>query len=296
MWIFLGLISSFFLGIYDIVKKISLNNNAVIPVLFLASATGAILFTPVIVGSYAGAVPMDSLFYVPLIDLETHGLIFLKSMLVGSSWLFAYFALKNLPITIVTPIRATGPIWTLLGALIIYHETYNLWQWMGILTVLGFFYYFSLAGNREGINFKRNKWVLFIMVATMLGSFSTLYDKFLIAHYNRMAVQAWFSVYMIPVYIPFVLFMWYPQRKVAKFEWRWSIPFIGIILTIADFSYFYALTDDAALITILSVLRRSSVVIAFIGGALLFKEGNLKRKGVALIGIFIGVLMLVLGG
>jgi transporter family protein len=296
MWIILGLVSCFFLGIYDITKKLSLTNNAVIPVLFLASATGALLFTPVILSSHAGFIPQQSIFFVAPISLKTHVLVFLKSVLVGSSWLFAYFALKNLPLTIVTPIRATGPVWTLIGALAIYHESYTLLQWLGIITVLSFFYYFSLAGNREGIIFKQNKWVLFIVIATLLGSISTLYDKYLIAHYDRMAVQAWFSVYMIPVYIPFVAFMWYPHRKSERFEWRWAIPLIGILLTLADFAYFYALTDTSALITILSVLRRSSVVIAFIGGAVLFKEGNLKRKALALFGIFIGVLMLVLGG
>ncbi len=295
MWIFLGLISCFFLGVYDISKKVSLNNNAVIPVLFLASATGGVLFIPFITLSFLHIIPESSLFFVPVVSLKIHGFIFMKSMLVGSSWIFAYLALKNLPITIVTPIRATGPVWTLLGALAIYHEHYNLFQWIGIFTVLGFFYYFALAGNREGINFKRNKWVLFIIIATLLGSISTLYDKYLIAHYDRMAVQSWFSVYMIPVYIPFIAFLWYPQRKSSKFEWRWSIPLIGILLTVADFAYFYALTDKAALITILSVLRRTSVIISFALGAVIFKETNLKRKAFALLGILAGVFIIVFG-
>jgi len=296
MWIILGLVSCFFLGIYDITKKVSLNSNAVIPVLFLASGTGALVFTPLIILSYFEVIPVASIFYVAPIALKTHGLILMKSMLVGSSWIFAYFALKNLPITIVTPIRATGPVWTLIGALIIYQEQYSAAQWIGIFVVLGFFYYFSLAGNREGINFKTNKWVFFIVIATLLGSFSTLYDKFLIANYDRMAVQAWFSVYMVPVYLPFVLLLWYPKRKQSTpFQWRWAIPLIGIILSIADFAYFYALTDDNALITILSVLRRTSVIISFALGAVIFKETNLKRKALALLGIFIGVLIIVFG-
>ncbi len=296
MWIVLGLISCFFLGIYDITKKISLNNNAVIPVLFIASATGALIFTPFIIASVTHTIPKSSIFYVAPVALKTHGLIFMKSILVGVSWLFAYFSLKHLPITIITPIRATGPVWTLFGALFFYHETYNLWQWIGILTVLGFFYYFSLVGNKEGINLKRNKWVLFIVIATLLGSISTLYDKYLITHYDRMAVQAWFSVYMIPVFIPFLLVLWYPQReKKQPFKWRWAIPVIGILLTIADFSYFYALTDEGALITILSILRRTSVIISFAIGGIIFKETNLKRKAVALLGIMAGVLMIVFG-
>ncbi len=296
MWIILGLVSCFLLGIYDISKKLSLNNNAVIPVLFYASLTGALLFVPLIIASYLNYLSPESLFYVAPIALKTHFLLFIKSFIVGVSWVFAFFALKHLPITIITPIRATGPVWTLIGALVIYHETYTIWQWIGIVVVILFFYYFSLAGNKEGINLKRNRWVLFIMLATFFGSFSTLYDKYLIANFDRMAIQAWFSIYMIPVFLPFLFFLWYPNRKKGEaFQWRWSIPVIGIILSIADFSYFYALTYPGSLITILSVLRRTSVIISFSLGALIFKETNLKRKAIALIGIMIGVLIIVLG-
>ncbi len=296
MWIILGLISCFLLGIYDVTKKVSLNNNAVIPVLFYASLTGALVFVPLVIASYTAYIPEDSILYVAPISIKTHGLLFLKSLIVGISWVFAFFALKHLPITIITPIRATGPVWTLFGALFIYHERYNTLQWVGIIVVILFFYYFSLAGNKEGINLKKNRWVFFILLATFLGSFSTLYDKYLIAHYNRMAIQAWFSIYMVPVFLPFLWLLWYPKRnKVQAFQWRWSIPVIGIILSIADFAYFYALTYDGALITILSVLRRTSVIISFSLGAFIFKETNLKRKAFALIGIMMGVLIIVLG-
>jgi bacterial/archaeal transporter family protein len=295
MWVFLGLISCFFLGFYDISKKVSLKDNAVFPVLFFASATGGLLFVPFILLSHFEVLTANSYFYVPSVSWQTHLLFLTKSLLVGTSWFFAYTALKNLPLTIVTPIRATGPIWTLFGAMIIFQEHYNFWQWAGIVTVLGFFYFFAMAGNREGISFKSNKWIFAIIFATFLGSISTLYDKFLIGNYDRMAVQAWFSIYMAPVFLPFLLFVWYPKRKESKpFRLRLSIPLIGILLSVADFAYFAALNDEDALITILSVLRRASVIISFLAGAVIFKEVNIKRKAIALAGILSGVLMIVL--
>lgn len=293
MWVFLGLISCFFLGFYDISKKVSLKENAVFPVLFFASLTGALLFVPFILLSKADIIQTGSLFFVPSISFHTHFLILSKSVLVATSWFFAYVALKNLPLTIVTPIRATGPIWTLLGAMIIFGEQYNFWQWSGIITVLGFFYFFALAGNKEGISFKSNKWIFAIIIATFLGSISTLYDKYLITNYDRMAVQAWFSIYLVPVFLPFLLFV-LKGKKPAKIKFQYSIPLIGILLTIADFAYFAALNDEEALITILSVLRRASVVISFMAGAIIFKEVNIKRKAIALTGILSGVLMIVL--
>jgi transporter family protein len=245
---------------------------------------------------HLGLIDAPSILFVPEIGWSLHGLIFLKSMLVGSSWIFAYYALHHLPLTIVTPIRATGPVWTLLGALFIYHEVYNLSQWFGIMVVFISFYLFSVAGNKEGIVFKNNRWIIFMVIATLLGSASTLYDKFLIGHFPRMAVQAWFSIYMVPIFFPFLMFLWYPKRKVSTpFKWRWSIPVIGLLLSMADFAYFYALTDPDALITIMSLLRRTSVIISFAAGAVIFKEANIKRKGLALLGILTGVLLIVLG-
>lgn len=296
MWILLALLSSLFLGFYDVAKKTSLKQNAVIPVLFFASATGALVFIPFLVLSQLGVLKESFILYVPNISAKTHFLIFLKSTLVGSSWYFAYVALKYLPLTIVTPIRATGPFWTLIGALIIYNEQYTLWQWLGIVTILIFFYLFSLAGLKEGISFKRNKWIYAIITATILGACSGLYDKFLMRNFHPMAVQTWFSIYLIPVFLPFLLLIWFPKRKsTSPFVWRYSIILIGVLLAFADFAYFKALTDNDSLIAVVSVLRRTSVIIAFVAGAIIFKEVNIKRKAFALLGILTGVLMIALG-
>ena len=296
MWIVFGLFSALFLGIYDILRKVSLKDNAVIPVLFLASASGGLFFVPLVILSSLGILHPGDFIYIPSATAKMHMYFFLKSVLVGSSWFFAYFAISRLPLTIVVPIRSTGPVWTLFGALAIYHEKFTPLQWTGILTVLVFFYKFSLAGRREGIDFTRNRWVLAILAATILGSASSLFDKFLVGQYNRMAMQAWFSIYMIPVFLPFLVFFWYPKRKLYKpFRWSPYIHLIGIVLIITDFLYFYALSSPGALIAVLAVLRRSSVVISFVAGALLFRDRNLKRKSIALAGILLGILFMVLG-
>jgi transporter family protein len=52
---------------------------------------------------------------------------------------------------------------------------------------------------------------------------------------------------------------------------------------------------DESLIAVLSVLRRSSVVISFVSGALFFGETNLRRKGFAMFGILVGVCLIILG-
>jgi len=297
MWALLGLASALFLGIYDIFKKQSLNNNAVMPVLFFSTVASATLFTPIIFISYKSPDFLANTgLFVPQITPFEHLQVLLKSGIVVSSWVLAFFALKHLPITIVAPIRATGPLWTLIGALFIFHERLNPYQWLGIIVTLAFFYLFSTAGKLEGIEFKRNKWIYFIIAGTLLGACSGLYDKYILQRIDRVAVQAWFSVYQVVILLPFVLLNEkIRKRKNITFEWRWTIPLIGLFLVIADYLYFYALSDKDALISVISALRRGSVLIAFVIGGLLFREQNLRKKGGYLVGILVGILLITLG-
>lgn len=297
MWVFLAIISALFLGIYDIFKKNSLRNNAVLPVLLLSSLTSAIIFFILIIISKMGPASFSHhMLFIPEITWHSHLLIFIKSVIVASSWVLSFYAMKHLPITIVAPIRSTGPLWTMLGAVVIFSERLNMMQWMGIATSFVFFYMFTLAGNKEGISFRQNRWVIFNIAGTLIGSASGLFDKYLIRHISNMAVQAWFCIYMIPVLLPLVYFIWYKKINfTTPFKFRYTIPLIGISLTIADFCYFYALTDENSLIAIVSSLRRSSVLVTFVLGAFLFREKNISTKLMLLLGMMAGILIIVLG-
>ena len=297
MWVILGLISSFFLGMYDVSKKWSLNTNAVIPVLFFATVTGMMLFVPFLfASSFAPHFAKGYSWYIPEQNLLAHAHFFLKAIIVGTSWILAYFAMKNLPITIVGPIRASSPLWTLIGAVMIFNEHFTMMQWAGIIVTLSSYYAFALVGKREGIHFNNNKWVYMIVLATIIGAGSTLYDKYLISRYDRLAVQSWFSIYLVVFYIPILLFLWYPARKKnTPFQWRYSIMLIGLFLILADYAYFYALSFSDSLIGVLASLRRGSVVISFFVGAMIFKDKNIRSKKFILAGILIGILLIYWG-
>lgn len=298
MWVILALMSAVFLGIYEVFKKLSVHKNAVIPVLFLSTVTSSLVFLPITIGS--GIYPeffKGIQLFVPEIKLQQHWLIFLKSLLVVASWILAFYAVKNLPITIVAPIRATGPIWTLLGAIVIFSEHLNTYQWIGVIITLLFFYLLSTTGKSEGIHFSSNKWVFFIVAATFLGAASGLYDKFLMRRIDRMAVQAWFSFYQVAILLPILaVSRWrLPKGERTPFHWRWSIPLIGVFLVVADFLYFNALSYQDSLVSIISSLRRGGVVISFVVGAVVFREKNIRMKALFLAGILIGIVLISLG-
>jgi transporter family protein len=300
MWIWLGMVSMLFLGVYDICKKHALRGNAVLPILFFANLAGVQLAWPLLLGSACCPEAMRPLgLLVEPVSLAGHGLLFVKSLIVSTSWVLAYFAMKHLPISIVSPIRASGPVFTLAGAVVLFHESPSPLQWAGMALIFASYFAFSLVGREEGIHFHRSKWILFIFMATLIGTCSTLYDKWLIQRmgFSPVQVQVWYTLYLGLIFTVYVAALWWPQRKRSTpFAWRWSIPWIGILLFISDYSYFVAVAHPDALIIILSILRRCSVLVAFVGGAILFKEVNKRKKAWVLLGILLGVVLIVLSG
>ena len=294
-WIFLSICSAIVLGIYDLLKKLAVRDNAVPPVLFFGVLTGAgswlilRILTPFLPQVWQGGLVIDAL------AVAEHWYLFGKGVLVSGSWIFGYFALKHLPITIAGPIRSTAPIWTILFAVLLMGEMPSGWQWVGVLLILVAFYAFSLLGKAEGIVFHRDKWVYFLVVATVLGAFSALYDKFLLQTLEiRVAtLQFWFSIYLVVVMTPFVLVWRFGMKVRTPFQWRWVIPAVGIGLLIADAFYFLAIAQDGALISVISPVRRTSVIIGFIGGILILGERkNIPRKAAALALMLFGVIVL----
>lgn len=295
MWVALAFMSAALLGCYDFFKKVSLKENAVIPVLFLNTLFSALLFLPFIILSHMGHIKSEMLF-VPVAGWHTHLLLILKAIIVLSSWMCGYFAMKHLPITIVSPIQATRPVLVLLGALLIFGEQLNAYQWVGVSVAILSFFLLSKSGKKEGIDFKHNKWVALVVAAAILGAVSALYDKYLMRSLAPMLVQSWFNLYQCMMMTAILLLLWWPTRKKSTpFKWRWSIPLISIFLGIADFCYFSALAQEDALIAVVSMIRRGSVIVSFAFGAIILREKNLKSKAFDLILILIGLFFLYLG-
>lgn len=297
MWIYLGLIAAVFLGLHNLVKKHAVQGNEVFPVLFGTISAGFLVLLPLYICSILFPAYAQELgLYIVDISWKTHGFIFIKSMIMAGSWILAYQALKHLPITIVAPIRSAGPFFTFIGAIIIYQEKPSPWQWLGFFLIIFSVLLYSRVGKKEGIHFKRNKWIFAIIGATFLGASSGLYDKFLIQSLalNPQTLQFWFCWYTMLILLVILAFTWMPfPQKRRDFKFRWSIPAVGILLQAADYFYFKALQDPDALIMILSAVKRSQLLIAVIVGGIIFKEQNKRKKLLPLAGVMLGVLLII---
>jgi drug/metabolite transporter (DMT)-like permease len=303
MWLVLAFMSAALLGCYDSFKKEALKDNAVIPVLFLNTLFSSLIFLPFIVLSSTTTVLDGTILHVGSGGWEVHKYVVLKAFIVLSSWVLGYFGMKHLPLTIVGPINATRPVMVLIGALLVFGERLNVWQWVGVMLAVASFFMLSRSGRKEGIDFKHDRWIYMVVGSAALGAVSGLYDKYLMAPVesggvgiDRMMVQSWYTIYQCFMMLVMLCVVWWPHHHdTTPFHWDWSIIGISIFLSAADFMYFYSLSLPDAMISIVSMVRRGSVVVSFLFGAAFFHERNLKAKAFDLALVLLGMIFLYIG-
>ena len=299
MWLLLAFLSATLLGFYDVSKKAALKDNAVLPVLLLNTLFSTLIFSPVILDGLTGAGWFEgTMFDTSDVtgNLKAHLLVIIKSVIVLTSWIAGYFGIKHIPITIVGPINATRPVLVLVGAMIFFGERLNWCQWVGVILSILSIYLMSRSSKKENIDFTRNKWMLFVAIGTIMGAVSGLYDKFIMQELSPIFVQSWFNFYQLIMMGIVCMAAWYPTRKkTTPFHWSWAIPLIAVFVAAADFAYFNALTRPEAMISVVSLIRRGSVLISFACGVIIFKERNLKAKVLDLMLILIGMVFVYFG-
>lgn len=280
--------SALALGIYDLCKKHAVRDNSVMPVLFFATLSGSLLFVTLTAlgGGLTEAWRCTG---------TQWWLLLLKSALVAASWTCVYYALRELPISIAAPIRASSPVWTFFGGLVLFNEIPGWMQGVGMLLIFIGYYCFSVLGKLEGISFRRSAGMRLIVLGTLLGAASALYDKFLL---NRLGipaktVQLHFSIDLVAILgVAWLVRTGFGRKH--EFHWRWSIPATGMLLIAADFLYFYAVSMPEIQISQISLVRRTSCVVTFFAGAWIFRDSNVRAKAGALALILLGVAALAL--
>lgn len=310
MWLLLAFVSATLLGFYDVSKKTALKNNAVLPVLLFNTLFSTLIFSPFILDSIGGfgwftGTFLDNAPYAGHPEtsgshdaglLHAHALIAVKSVIVLISWIFGYFGMKHLPITIVGPINATRPVMVLVGAMLIFGERLNFYQWTGVILSILSLFLLSISSRKEQVDFRHNRWIWCIAVAAIVGAISGLYDKYILGQLGPMFVQSWYNLYQFILMGIVCMVLWYPHRKTtARFRWSWAIPLISIFLSAADFAYFSALNQPESMISVVSLIRRGSVLVSFTCGVLIFREKNLKAKALDLLLILLGMIFIWIG-
>jgi drug/metabolite transporter (DMT)-like permease len=303
MWMLQACLSALLLGGYDISKKVSVAGNAVLPTLFTTTLAGSLCLAPVFVLS--ALFPEQALrwgIHLPPQPLAAHLLILLKSSIVGCSWVLSYFALKHLPLTLATPLRATGPLFTVLGAVLLFDERPSPFQWGGISLILAAYFLLSLSARTrprdESGSAAPWPWILMMIAAALTGAASAGFDKYLLQDRGLppLFVLGLFLPYLALLLGMVLLLAWFPNRaRLTRFRFRPSMGLVGALLVASDFAYFSALAQPEAKLSLISAIRRTNVIVSFAGGALLFRESKSLRRLLPFAAILSGLTLLLLG-
>lgn len=286
MWAAWILSSAVMLAVYDLAKKASVRGNCVLGVLLGSTCFGCVAFVTALAITGRLGTALSG------VDSQVLMLGVAKSVIVASSWVFTFCALKTLPVTIATPIRSSSPALVFVAALFVYGEVPSVLQAIGLLSVFFGYFMFSWAGKHEGIDFLRNRAVWCAIIGAVLSAFSSMWDKYLfqLRALPVESTQLVFQLGLVAVYLSLILIA--PLRGTTVFTWRWTIPAVGICLALSDYLMFNGLAIEGVPISVASLVRRFSVVLTFVFGAILFKEQNLLRKAAALVFVILGVALL----
>ena len=299
MWVVLSLISAVLLGFYDIFKKQTVVNNAIIPVLVYSTLISSLIFLPLVLLSqfkpdiFTGDF-MEKLYVEPLMAYQ-HLLIVGKTAIILASWMFSYSAMKHLPITVVGPVNQLRPAISVVVLFLIFQEKLTVIQWVGVVLAIVSFYLMNRSGKLEGIHFTSNKWVYMLLASAVLVALSGVYDKFLLSKekISPMTIQAWYSIYDYLMMSVLLLFMWIPKCKEQPFEWRWGIVAMAVFVTVADVIYLTGLKQEAAVVVLIPlILYGVRLVVSFVYGIFGFKEQNIRSKIIPLLMVLAALVCL----
>ena len=278
MWIWMALASAVLLGVYDVAKKAALKHNDIYAILLVATGLSALFVSPFLTWGNGA----------------DHLRLIFKAVLVTASWVSGMIALKLLPITTVSTFKTSRPMFVVVFSIILFGERLNWVQWLGVVAVLVALWLLSVNSEREGISFKGNKGFWALLISVLTGVASALWDKHILAGMHPLFVQSWTNIYITALLAVIILLRAARGQKEA-FTWDWTLVLIAVLITAADMLYFFSLKEEGSLLSVVSLIRRSAVIITFALGAILFKEKRIAQKAGVLVLMLAGVVLLMLG-
>jgi len=297
IWIGLGLFAGLLLGTYDFFTKFALREKSVLEVVFLSSIIGSILWIPFFFVPDGLVAVLDPIGLYPKHFSWLEQLAVLpKSLLMVGTWILSYYSVKSLPLSISAGVRASGPIWTAFGAVLLLGEVLSATQWLGIFVATCAYYYFSLIGKREGISFHGNVWVLCMLAATVMSSANALYDKHIIVNMglDLASVQAYSAVQRALIALALLPWIFRGLEIRSLIARNWAIPAIAVTYVLAEFIYLWSVNSEGAMISVISILRRTNLIMVFGLSAVFLRENFIERKILAIAGVLLGIILVIL--
>lgn len=283
MWIIYVLFYGLMKGGRDIIKKIALNKNTFIEVLIAHTAISLLMVVP----TAGDALQMDKKFYA---------YIAIKSFIIFVAWICSFKAIKKLPVSIIGLLDLSRVIFATLLGVIVLGEVMKRTQYIGLILVCAGLLLLkkisttaATSKNHEDI---RTIYVVLALLSCVLNAISGLMDKILMKDVSSSQLQFW---YMLFLFIYYIIFAICTRAKISwtvlKNGWIWLL---SIMFVLADKALFIANADPNSRLTMMTLIKQSCCLVTIIGGKIVFKEKNIKKKmicaAVIIAGIMIGIM------
>lgn len=279
LWILYIVIYALLKGSREGMKKAALKKSSSCEILFFYTLIGFIFTLPFSLSALA----LEPIYIV---------YIFFKALVVCIAWLCAFHALNNISVSLYGIMDLSRMLFSTLLAIVVMNESLTANKAIGMcLVVIGLL----LANLKKNTDSKGMTFP--VLIAALLNCFlnavSGTMDKVLMQDMDSSQLQFWFMLFMTLIYGA-VIIIRKENISIKTLKTNYWIPLLSISLVVGDKLLFEANANPASQITLITVIKQSSVIVTTLTGWLIFKEKHILYKMmcalIVLGGIYVALL------
>ena len=279
LWILFIVIYSLLKGSREGMKKAALKKSSSTEILFFYTLVGLVLVLPFSKEAFSLA-PLY-IFYA-----------FLKALVVCTAWIFAFAAIKNMSVSLYGVMDLSRMVFSTALGVFALGEAFTVNKAIGVSLVILGLLLVNLKKSTSGKGMS-----LTVLIAALLNCFfnavSGTMDKVLMQYMESSQLQFWFMFFMTVIY-GIVILIRREKISIKCLKTNFWIPLMSLSLIVGDKLLFEANKSPLSEVTLMTVIKQSSVLVTVLTGWLVFKEKNILYKlmctGIVLTGIFVALL------
>ena len=279
-WVFLAAFYGLAKGLRECIKKAAVKKSNVIEVLFFYTAFAFVLTT---------------LFSHNIFGFSAsyHVLIVAKSLACFFAWICAFNSIKNMPVSIYGVIDSSRMIFSAMLAVLFLGETMTGLKIIGFVCVSVGVIVVNI-GNKSDEKVG-TKYLAGALLSCFLNALSGFLDKKILTlgEINSSQLQFWFMFYMTLLYLGYVIFARIPI-KLSTIKSNYWIILMSVIFVLADRMLFLANEDPQSQVTVMTLLKQSSVIVTVITGWFVYKEKDIFKRTICALVVLIGIVVATL--
>lgn len=298
MWMLLTLCYGLIKGAREIFKKKALEKNGVTEVLLVYTFISLLIATPQLPNA-TGLVPRQYFW------------IAVKAFVIFVAWIAGFKAIKQLPVSLIGVLDLSRVLFASLLGVFVLGETITLNKGIGLLFVSAGLLFLKFnpfkkkempetenngdesPDEKQNLSVQNTSFFVFLaFLSCILNAVSGLLDKILMKEMNSSQLQFWYTLFMVIYYAIYALVT---RARISKSIWKniW-VYLLAFGLIAMDKVLFIANGQAESQVTVMTLIKQSSVLVAILAGKFVFKEKDILHKlvcaGIVVAGIIIGIM------